>query len=135
MLLTAGTLVGCWWWLRGYTIFRDPACGWQRWAGIVARMAVLAAAFWVANLPGSVRWWGFAVIMLCGALGWLAFLRLREEARQEALPRQARVSTSSPQASPELAEQMRRLVLQRRSSRLRSSLSTSTRSCLAALDH
>ncbi|MFC0504158.1 hypothetical protein [Micromonospora costi] len=118
-LLTVGLLVGCWWWLRGYTVLRDPARGWRRWAGVAARSAVLAAAFWVLGLPGDVRWWGFAVVVLCGAWGWLAFLRLLAEARQEPRPGQAVAAAPAEQAPSELAAQMRRLVLQRRARGLR----------------
>ncbi|MFF0372693.1 hypothetical protein [Micromonospora sp. NPDC005087] len=69
-------------------------------------------------MPGAARWWGFAVIVLCGALGWLAFLRLlaevRQEPRKEIRSGQVSRGASSPKVDPELAEQMRRLVVQRR---------------------
>lgn len=119
VVVTAGVFIGCWWWLRGYTVIRGPAHGWRRWAGVTARGAVLVAAFWVANLPGPVRWWGLAALVLCGAWGSLAFLRLPAEARNDPQPSQAVSGAPPPQASPELAEQMRRLVLQRRARGLR----------------
>ncbi|MFI6273395.1 hypothetical protein [Micromonospora zamorensis] len=121
VVATAGVFVGCWWWLRGYTVIRDPACGWRRWAGVAVRLVVLAAASWVLSQPGTMRWWGLGAILFCGGWGWLAYLRLLAGARQETRLGQALVGDRPPTASvpvsdapPELAEQMRRLVLQRR---------------------
>lgn len=114
VVVTAGVFIGCWWWLRGYTVTRGPARGWRRWAGIAARGAVLVAAFGVANLPGPVRWWGLAALVLCGAWGSLAFLRLLREVRQNGSEPTRTGVAPTPQANSVLADQMRRLVLSRR---------------------
>lgn len=123
--------LGCLWWLRGRPVIGRQAKGWRFALVLGARVAILAGGIWLVDRP-STQLWGTGVILCCGVMGWLAFLRrFLSKERKEARPDQPANGTPRPsqptpklahppsRANPELAEQMRLLVLQRRERGLR----------------
>ncbi|PWU48112.1 hypothetical protein DLJ47_28875 [Micromonospora sp. S4605] len=75
VIVAFGVVIGSWWWGKGLAVVGDQVHGVRRAVTVAWRVSVLGAAVWVVEQPGEVRWLGFAVLCLCGAAGWFAYLR------------------------------------------------------------